>query len=147
MTVRYDKPDEMIAWAAAQLGGAYHTDARAIGVEHDGQLRAVAVFDHFTTRDCHVSVVAQPGTMWLTQGFAQAVAAYVFITCRKPRCTSMIPEWHTDALRLAAQLGAKHEGTQREGGPDGSDVLMYGLLRRDCRWVPKTILPALANSR
>lgn len=146
MKVRYQDPGAMVAWAAAQLGGAYRYDSTAIGLEEAGELRAVVVIDNFETRDCHVSVVSTPGAPWRSDEFARAVSAFIFITAGLPRCTCMIPASHRAARALAVRLGAELEGTKRQAAPDGGDLLMYGLLRKDCRWVPKTLFPTLAKS-
>lgn len=143
--IRYDEPAEMVAWAAAQLRGRYREDAQAIGVEHNGQLRAVAVIDTFSVRDCHLSVVSVPGPFWMSTSFARAVCAFIFLTASKPRCTCQIPDGNTAALVFAGRLGARHEGTLREAGPNGTDVLIYGMLKRDCRWAPKTLPLTLAK--
>jgi RimJ/RimL family protein N-acetyltransferase len=134
----------MIRWAAAQLGGRYRDDARAIGVERDGELRAVVVFDTWSRRNCHISVVSRSGSMWMTRQLARAVSTYVFVTGGLARVTCHIPESNTEARRFAEQLGMQIEGRQREGAPDG-DVIVYGLLRRECRWVPRGLALSLAK--
>lgn len=144
MKVRYDNPAEMIAWAAEQLGGAYRDDARAIGVEHDGQIRAVAVFDTFSRRNVNLSVVSNKGDWWLTKEFARAVCAYAFITCKMPRLTVQPPASNAPACALALGMGCLEEGRMREAGPGGVDVIIYGLLRRDCRFLPKGLELSLA---
>lgn len=144
--IRYERPEEMIAWAAAKLNGRYREDAQAIGVEHNGELLAVAVFDTFSVRDCHLSVVsADSGRFWMTTAFARAVCTYAFHTAQRPRVTCHIPEENLAALRFAARLGARHEGTLREAGPNGSDILVFGMLRRDCRWAPRVLSLGLAR--
>jgi len=140
-TVRYDRPGEMVAWAEDRIGFAFHDEARAIGLEQDGALVAVTLFDRFSSSGCNMHVVALPDRPWLTRGYARHVAAYPFIQCGFRRVTLLIAADNARAIRFAEHFGCTLEGRLREAAHNGRDELVYGLLRRECRWLPKTIGP------
>ena len=53
--------------------------------------------------------------------------------CR--RVTGYVPAANARARRLDEHLGFVYEGRLREALPDGQDVLVLGMLRRECRWL------------
>ena len=145
--VRYERPHELVAWAEAVLHLTFRDDVAAIGLERDAQLCAVVAYDTFTSTGVNVHVAAEPGRRWMTREFIQHAVAYPFLTCRFRRLTCIIPAGNVDSIRLAEHFGCQLEGRLREASDDGSDELIYGLLRRDCAWLPKTITPRLAFAR
>ena len=146
-SILYQDPERMIAWAQERTpGGTFRDDARAIGSERDGELEAVVVFDTFGPRDCHMSVAADYSRPWLTREFMRHVAAFPFITCGFPRISTIVSERNERAIRFNEHMGLKLEGRKRKAGVDGEDWLLYGLLREECRWLPKTLfMPATSR--
>lgn len=139
-TVVYSDPDAMIAWAQERTpGGGFRDDARAIGLESGGVFIAVTVFDTFAPRDCVMSVAADTERAWLNQEYMRHVAAFPFIRCGFPRISTIVSELNTKAIRFNEHMGLKLEGRKRKAGLDGEDWLLYGLLREECRWLPKTL--------
>lgn len=140
--VVYDDPDAMIAWAQQRTpGGLFRRDARAIGLALDGELIAVTVFDTFGPRDCYMSVAANYEMPWLTREYMRHVAAFPFITCQFPRISTVVSEHNTRALRFNEHMGLKLEGRKRKAGLHGEDWLLFGMLREECRWLPRTLMP------
>jgi RimJ/RimL family protein N-acetyltransferase len=46
-----------------------------------------------------------------------------------------IEESNRRSLKLCMHLGFRLEGKLREAAVDGKDVLMMGMLKRECRWL------------
>lgn len=145
--VRYNDLGEMLSWAENIIGVTFRDDARAIGLERDGVLCAVAAFDTFSTTGCNIHVAAEPGRRWLTREFCRHVAVYPFLTCRHRRVSCVIPASNADSIRFAEHFGCTLEGRIRAGAADGGDELLYGLLVEECKWLPRTITPRLAFAR
>lgn len=139
--VVYDDPDAMIAWAEVRLACTFRADARAIGLASASGLVAVTVFDTFGPADCHMSVAAEFRRPWLTREYIRHVVAFPFITCLLPRITCMVSEYNQRSIRFTEHMGLTLEGRKRRAGPHGEDWLMYGLLREECRWLPKSLRP------
>ena len=51
------------------------------------------------------------------------------------RVTARVPVANMRARRLVEGAGFVLEGLVRSAGPDGGDVLIYGMLKEECRWV------------
>lgn len=60
------------------------------------------------------------------------VLQYPFGERKLRRITAEIESNNQRCIAQAEKLGFKLEGRKREGGPGGSDVLIYGLLPREC---------------
>ncbi|QQE35008.1 GNAT family N-acetyltransferase [Agrobacterium tumefaciens] len=127
----------MLAWATLRGGIKFRDDASAIGVRSDEGLHGVVVFDSFTTTGCWVSVVSDGGRKWITRELIIRVFAYPFIQLDYPRLNSFVSVNNADAIRFNEHFGFQREGVLREAGESGEDLIVYGMLRRECRWLPE----------
>lgn len=107
----------------------------AIGLERDGDLLAVVVYNLWSGADIAMHVAAMPGRRWMTRAFLRAVFRYPFVQLECQRVTGYVPASNADALRFDRHLGFVEEGRMREALPTGEDVLVLGMLRRECRWL------------
>lgn len=139
--VRYDGRDEMLAWAEARIGMTFHSEAQAIGLCRGDDLVAVTLYDRFAGTGCNMHVAAAWERPWLTRSYMRHVAAYPFIQCGFRRVTLLIAASNGRAIRFAEHLGCQLEGRLRCAAQDGGDDLVYGLLRSECRCLPKTLGP------
>lgn len=131
----------MIRWAEKRLEGAkFRDDARAIGNERDGRLCAVSIYDTFTTTSCLVHLVSDGSKKWMTREFIVAGFAYPFVTCGFSRISAVVSVNNAEALRLNLHFGWVKEGVLREDGEDFSDNILLGMLRRECRWLPSSLV-------
>ena len=135
--VVYEPQHEMIAWAESKIADCkFRDDAKAIGLCSESGYLAVVVFDAFTTTGCWVSVAAE-GARWMTREYILHVFAYPFIQLLYPRLNSFVSVNNEAAIRFNEHFGFKREGLMREAGADGEDLIVYGMLRRECRWLPE----------
>lgn len=105
--------------------------ARFIGKEKDGQLIGCVCISNWCGNDCEMGWLGVRG--WLTKDFIKMVFRYVFETLGCTRATGRIDEDNHVAISQAEKLGFVLEGRIREACPAG-DVLIYGLLKRDCKF-------------
>lgn len=137
MSLVYGEDARIVRWAAHIIGGiAFKDDAKAIGREINGELVAAVVFDSFSQCDCNIHIASDGSKRWLTRGFLTAAFAYPFIQCGFRRVTGLVPASNIDALNFDLKLGFKFEGRCQEAMPDGDDVIVLGMLRRECRFIP-----------
>jgi RimJ/RimL family protein N-acetyltransferase len=133
----YDRKDELLAWAAEKIGiRAFRDDAQAIGLERDGRLCAVVVFDNFTTHDANMHIASDGTGHWLNRKLLAAAFSYPFIQCKLPRVSGMVAEINTRALRFDERIGFRREGYHPDACADGA-VISLGLLRKNCVFIPK----------
>jgi RimJ/RimL family protein N-acetyltransferase len=136
LRVVYEQPRLMILWAEEQIGlEPFSAYANAIGVKRDDELAAVAVFDRFTSWGCEFSIASDGSRRWLTREFMRHCAAYAFGQLGLERVTSFVNAGNKTSVALCRHLGMVEEGRQRRVGIE-NDVLMFGLMRHECRWAP-----------
>jgi RimJ/RimL family protein N-acetyltransferase len=137
--VVYEPKDEMIAWAESKIeAGRFRDDAKAIGVRSDGGLTGVVVFDSFTTTGCWIHVASDGSRRWLTREFILKVFAYPFIQLGYPRLNAFVSVDNHASRDFCSGFGFSVEGHLREAGAHGEDLIIFGMLRRECRWLPET---------
>lgn len=133
----YGDEERLLPWAASRVGiGDFRRDAYTIGLERDDNLVAVVVFDGFSTCDCNMHLASDGTGKWMNRAILAASFAYPFIQLRLNRVTGLVPATNEYALKLNEHLGFEREGLCRKALPD-DDMVVMGLLRENCRWVPK----------
>lgn len=136
MTSEFLYDDELVAWANDRIpDNRFRDDAHAIGHRRDGELVAVVVYDTFSTTNCFIHVAAE-GRRWITKEFQARVFAYPFIQLGFPRVSCIVSVNNRASLFLTRQFGWRQEGVWRKAAPDGSDFLLFGMLRSECRFLP-----------
>lgn len=136
--VIYGQDDVLIPWAAKRTGiQSFKPDATAIGQEKNGEIVAVVVYDGFTDADCNMHIASDGSRTWLTRELLVRAFAYPFIQLGYRRVTGLVPAGNADALRFDEHLGFKREGYHPKAGPDGGDIISLGMLRENCRFIPK----------
>lgn len=135
--VIYGDEVRMLPWALEKIGlAAFRPDARAIGMEKDGELVAVVVFDNFSDVDCHMHIASDGTRRWMNRELLVRTFAYPFIQLGLARVTGMVEEGNDAALRFDEHLGFQREGYHPQAGSDGRAMISLGLLRESCRFVP-----------
>ena len=129
-----DRP-EIIPWAEKRVGDVFHMDKRGIAaIRDDGEIAAVAVWDHRTAWNINVNVASDGSRRWLSRAFLFAVFAYPFLQVGAFRCTTVVAVGNAAALRLNQKVGFTIEGRLRDANPLG-DAFVLGMTRRECRWI------------
>lgn len=136
--VIFQPADELIAWAEAHGSARYKYDAKAIGIRDESGIRAVVVYDSFTTTGCWVHVVSDGSKHWMTKEFILTAFAYPFEQLNYPRINSLVSVNNREAVEFNENFGWTREGIMREAGEDGEDLIAFGMLRRECRYLPHT---------
>lgn len=142
MTSRYiyDRHDELVAWAEERIPGQhFRDDAVAIGHERDGCIVGVVVYDTFTPGSCCIGLASDGSKRWMTREFAMRAMAYPFVQCGFRRITAFVSERNEASLRFTRGTGWTQEGVLREAGPDREDMICFGMLRRECKWLPMNL--------
>lgn len=135
----YDRQAELVTWAEARIPFcSFRDDARAIGLEMDGSIAAVVVYDTFSTTNCFVHI-ASARRKWFSPQFATVAMAFPFLQCGHRRVSCIVSERNRLSLRLTRLFGWTQEGVLRSAGPEGEDVLLFGMLREECRWLPQLL--------
>lgn len=142
MTSRYlyEPQTRILAWAREAMryprpGFQFRSDAQGIAHERDGKIVGAVVFDTWSDGDCLTHVVSDGGRRWFTREFCTRAMAYPFVQVGTRRITAVVSEHNAPSLALCRKFGWTQEGRLREAGPNGEDMIVFGLLRRECRWI------------
>jgi len=138
LNIIYGEDERFIDWAQTIMPDVtFRDDAYALGCERDGQIVGAVIFDTFGPSDCLIHVVTDGKRRWFSRELATRVCAFTFIQCKFRRITAMISADNEASLRFLEGFGGwVQEGVLRQGGTNGEDLILFGMLRRDCRWLP-----------
>lgn len=139
MTTRliYGDEDKLMPWAAKRIGvRRFRPDAYTIGLEREGEIVAVVVFDTFYDTDCQMHIASDGTRAWMNKSLLLAAFAFPFVQLGLKRLTGMVPESNTEALAFDEHIGFVREGYHPDAADDGAMVSL-GLLRRNCRFIPE----------
>jgi len=137
----YGEDERLVAWLEEKIAGTLRSDAVAIGRETDGALRGVAAFDTFTPTSCLIHLASDGSRRWMTREFITRVFAYPFVQCGFRRVTCIISATNADSLRVTRHFGWVQEGVLRKAGTEGEDIIVFGMLREECRFLPPLLMP------
>lgn len=135
--VVYGEDARVAKWVGDIVEEIYHPEAATIGLEEDGELIAGVVFDHYTGPSISMHVAAIPGKRWMTKDFLWRCFAYPFLQLQCNRITGLVRVDNLAAQKFDEHLGFQREGLIRKAAKDGTDYILYGMLREECRWLEK----------
>lgn len=135
-SVIYGQDERVLKWVGDRVDGeAFSPGAIGIGLEEDGELIAGVVFNMYTKSSICMHVAAIPGKRWMTREFLWRVFAYPFIQLKCNRVTGLVREDNLVAQKFDEHIGFKREGLVRKGAADGTNFILYGMLKEECRWL------------
>ena len=140
-TLIYGSEDRLLPWAQERIGVTFRTDAYTLGLEKDGELVAVVVYDNFSDGDCNMHIASDGTRAWMNKSLLVSAFAYPFMQLGLRRVTGMVPAHNADALAFDEHLGFVREGFHPQAGPGGTDLITLGMLKSACRFIPKGPLP------
>ncbi len=110
----------------------------ALGVMRDGRAVGGVVFSnwHPEARDIEVSGAVDTGFRIGPAGLRRAFR-YAFVQLGCNRITIRTGKRNAETRRFAERLGFKLEGKVRHGFDGRQDLLIYGLLASECRFLRK----------
>lgn len=73
--------------------------------------------------------------VWLNRKCVEFVAAFPFERLKVRRVVAPVWEMNWRSIRFLEHAGFQHEGTLRQAARNGDDLLIYGLLRNECKFL------------
>lgn len=101
----------------------------------DGEILAAVVYDNFTRGiniDTHIALGHRHA---MTPEFLGESFRYPFLQLGVQRITGKVASRNRASRRLCHKLGFVHEGICRRALPDGDDLVLFGMLRSECKWL------------
>jgi len=139
MELIYNDPTRLMDWAISHYAdAAVDGDTHTLGLEQDGRIVVVTLYNHFTAWNCAMHVVSDGSKRWCNRGFLAAAFSYPFLQLDLHRVTAYVPAKNLAALKLDISLGFRPEGLLCEAMGD-DDLVVLGMLRRNCMWIPEDL--------
>lgn len=132
----YGQEDRLLPWAQERIGVIFRRDAYSLGLEKDGELVAVVVYDNFSQWDCNMHIASDGTASWMNKSLLVSAFSYPFIQLKLNRVTGMVPAKNRTALKFDEHLGFVREGVHLKACGD-DDLISLGMLRENCRFIPK----------
>lgn len=134
-----------LEWAAGRWGMTIDADEwgaySAMILEKDGDIQAAVLFKGYLPKNSSIEVhlAAVSGGRWLTRPFLRAAFEYPFGQLGVRRITALIAADNLPSIRWTEHCGFTREGVVREGWSETVDLFVYGLLKRECRFLGGSI--------
>lgn len=133
----YGQEDRLLPWAQERIGVEFRRDAYTLGLEKNGTLVAVVVYDNFSECDCNMHIASDGTRAWMNKSLLLAAFAYPFTQLGLLRLTGLVPADNVAALAFDQNIGFVREGYHPKAGPKGVDLVSLGMLRENCRFLQK----------
>jgi RimJ/RimL family protein N-acetyltransferase len=131
----YGEDDRFLRWIEARVDAKFPKDAVAFGLEKDGEILAAYAYDNYTNHSICMHVAAVEGKNWLTKELLWRSFAYPFLQLNCHRVTALVKENNVQCRKFVENHGFTQEGILRENFPDKSNMIVYGLLKDECRFL------------
>lgn len=120
-------------WVAARTGGQWWPGHTTLGLADGPKLIAGVLYEAFNGASITMSVAAE-GRNWLDRRFLWAAFDYPFNQLGCKTVVGLVSSANKRAQRFDEHLGFKLVATLEQAHQEG-DMLVYQMLRRDCRWL------------
>jgi len=128
--------NSVIPWVSDRIQDSYFDEnATSIGIIKKNCIIAGVVYNNYNGNNIVMSVAAEPEQYWATREFLMCVFRYPFIQLGLPRVTSFVEAGHDKSLILNKKLGFQQEGVMRCASDNGGDLIMFGMLKAECKWL------------
>lgn len=132
--LRYGDDDNVAAWVARVLDVDPFERFASIGIIGEEGIIAGCVYSGFVGHDVEMSI-ASISPYWMSRARLHMLFAYPFIQLGTARVTARVARKNKRARKMCIGLGFKHEGTLRKAYNGRQDCMVYGMLKKDCKFL------------
>lgn len=130
----FNRDRELAQWAASRLGYKEFGACVAIGVAHENEIAAAAIYSNYSHPNIDITFVTS-SPRWASPGAVRAIFRYPFVQLECKRITAITGAKNQPARAFLCRLGFKQEGIHPDSFLE-DDGISYGLLARDAsRWI------------
>lgn len=141
MQVIYLQDVRLLEWACKRTGSTFApANCRWVTGLVDGSIAWVAVYSHFSERNCNVTLATDGSKRWASRATFRAIVAAPFKQWGCLRITMIVDERNAASLAMMRKkgrftIGAVEEGRMRDLFAPDVDGIVFGLLKKDCQWI------------
>ena len=118
-------------WFAERMGGAPELYQQLLAIMRDEELVGAVAFFSYRHPSIEMGLFCVDPAWSLHRRLIVEVMTYPFDQLGCERITALVSDKNTRLQRLLEIIGFEREGTVRRGAEDGSDIGLYGILKRD----------------
>lgn len=125
--------DETVCEFVSNLIGE-KISGRAIGVVSNGAIVGGVTYSQYTGTDMRCCF-AGSSPKWLSRDTLRQFFSYPFEQIGCARISVLVGVNNERSLKVVRGLGFIQEGVIRKAMDDGSDGILLGILKEECRWI------------
>lgn len=131
----------LLAWAEERLDGTYDpTQCRWVGALDAGGVVWVAVYSHFSSRNCQIALATNGSKRWASRTTFRAILRVPFVQWGLARVTFIVAATNEASLLMLRKtgrfsIGATEEGRMRAMFDSNVDGIVFGLIKGECKWI------------
>lgn len=129
----FDNQKYLKKWAEKALDLPLPDDARCIGNELNGVLKAVVVYCNFQGKSCQTHICSV-GSHWITKDFLWAMFDYPFEKLGLKVILGVISGVNKKSLKLSRKLGFEDIANIPDAHNDG-DLVILTMRPHQCKWL------------
>jgi RimJ/RimL family protein N-acetyltransferase len=121
-------------WCESRIAhfSGWGTAPKTIGYEIDGELKGGVVYTNFSGANVFATIALEAP---LTRRFLFTIFWCPFVQFGVRHISCAIEESNRASIKLCAHLGFRLRGRLPESAINGEDVIIMGMLKRDCKWL------------
>jgi len=105
-------------------------------LERDLEIQSVVLYNQYVPgASIDLSIASVPGKRWMTPSFLRATFRYPFLELGVRRVGALVASDNAESLRLTRHAGFVQEGVAREAWAPGVDIVCFGMLKSECRFL------------
>lgn len=134
VTIQHPK---LLSWAAERLATSWRLeDVRVLAGLGESEPVFVVVYSRFYPGACELTLATDGTKRWATKRSLRQIFSLPFVSWGMRRVMFVIRADNEASQDMVRRLGAQLEGRIRQGASDGTDTLIYGMLRTEAsRWL------------
>ena len=126
--------EAMCRWAGPRIGCSFDP-ARTTGMSMLGDHCAATVLYTDYAHGLDIRVHAAGTGNWLTRHTLALIFGYPFQDLEVRRMTALVARKNKASRTLCERLGFVLEGRMRRACENGDHMIVYGMLKDECRWL------------
>lgn len=133
--------DKLVAeWVSLKLfnvSNGFNSASRAVGIIKNDRIIAGVVYNNYVENILCEMSIASVDKSWCTRYNLKALFGIPFTQYNLRRVQSMCSVDDKGVQVFLERLGFQREGYHPEAYHDGSDVISYGMLKAQCKWIDR----------
>lgn len=131
-------PERCLAFIQRQEPLGWSDGMKGIGLERDGELQVVAVYEGWSGPNVWMHTAKAPGATISSRSFYAAAFDYPFNQLGCKRVSAYVEEKNVAAMHIAQRLGFVPEARLAAAGRTGGDVIIHRMWRHECRFIARS---------